>query len=99
MSCLFSGDHSSFRLSRFPDLRRSAPARLLTPCGAMTFCAGLSVHSDRFVRDSHPVPFYLSADSFEHSNSRQGIISTVLRKNQHFFPISKARKGSMAFCC
>ena len=30
MSLLFSGGYSSFRLSRFPDLRRSVPERLLT---------------------------------------------------------------------
>ena len=30
MSLLFSGGYSSFRLSRFPDLRHNAPERLLT---------------------------------------------------------------------
>jgi hypothetical protein len=54
---LFSGGNSSFHLSRFPGLRLNAQKRLLT-LGQWHNCSELSVYSDRFARDFHPIPYY-----------------------------------------
>ena len=62
---LFSTETSRSIPSRFPDLQIFA-AGAFSHIRAMTYCRILPDHSDRIVRDSHPVPFYpVSAPIFE----------------------------------